>query len=163
MSTPHKNKIKTISIKQFWLSNAMIWSYNQNTKINNIIKLFKTIIIKTIIQYIRTMIKYKKPISNTLEPSSKHHETHNQIHKSHETLTFKAKYPKPIQKTQSKNLEKESHLDKNSKHISQNTQKQNKNNITKYITLSEGEWTEGWGFRGDSRGMGLEITEFRHD
>ena len=72
------------------------------------------------------MIKYKKPISNTLEPSSKHHETHNQIHKSHETLTFKAKYPKPIQKTQSKNWEKESHLDKNSKHISQNTQKQNK-------------------------------------
>ena len=91
---------------------VLAFSYNQNTKINNIIKLFKTIIIKTIIQYIRTMIKYKKPISNTLEPSSKHHETRNQIHKSHETLTFKAKYPKPIQKTQSKNWEKESHLDK---------------------------------------------------
>ena len=164
MSRTHKNKIKTIYRKQFWLSNAMIWSWNQNTKINSTIKLFRTIIIKSIVQYVRTIIKYRKPISNTLEPSSKHHETHNQIHESHQTLTFKAKYPKPIKKTQSKNWEKESRLDKNN-NIYRRT---HKNNIAKYI--EQGRVNRGlgisisvWGFRGDSRGMRLEITEFWRD
>ena len=79
----------------------MLWFdlRTKNTKINSTIKLFRTIIIKSIIQYIKTIIKYKKPIWNTLEPSSKHHKTHNIIHESHKILTFKAKCPKPIQKT----------------------------------------------------------------